>query len=71
MKWFRHEYRDKLTGELVGVEVEPKDDLKPHRSEEECDCIPLCQRRSGVLHLIHNAFDGREIDELNHQERGH
>lgn len=71
MSWLRHTYTDKLTRRIVAVEVEPAADLKPHRSEEDCECVPVCKEVNGVAMLIHNAFDGREFSEPNHQEKGH
>ncbi len=71
MSWIRHEYRDKLSGQLTGVEVEPVGDLKPHVSTQDCECIPSLEGQSGALLLIHSAFDGREHSEPNHKKKGH
>lgn len=71
--WNRIEFKDKLTGEVVGVEVEPVYDIRPHVSDPSCGCIPLYEEEEdGVLRLIHNSFDGRELSELSYNhERGH
>lgn len=70
--WFRHEYHDKLTDDLIAVEVIPDQDVKEHTSSENCDCIPIYRsHRDGVVVLIHNAFDGREYGEKGNRERGH
>ena len=67
--WRRDEYKDKLSGELLAVEVLPIDDLQAHGSSEDCACLPELKHEQGVPMLIHNAFDGRELTEAN--ERGH
>jgi hypothetical protein len=66
MAWLRHEYTDKLTQELLGVEVIPEDDLREHNSTEQCECIPDLKDHYGTLMLIHNSFDGREENERGH-----
>ena len=71
MSWFRHEYRDKRSGELIGVEIEPAADLRPHRSDKDCDCVPWLEREGDTLKLIHNAFDGRESCEPDNKEKGY
>lgn len=69
MSWYRHEYFDSLTEDLLSVEIVPMGDSRAHNSSEECDCIPLLTERDRILTLIHNSFDGRESLEKN--ERGH
>lgn len=58
--WDRITFRDCVTQRIVGIEVEPKDDLKPHVSDEFCECCPMVEQVEGVPMLIHNSFDGRE-----------
>lgn len=66
--WRRDEWRDHLTLELVRVEVTPEGDLQIHISSPDCDCIPELKDQDGVLILVHNSFDGRELQERD--ERG-
>ena len=61
--WRCDNYRDSLSRELLAVEVLPVEDICPHQSNEACTCIPTLSRSNGVLMLVHNAFDGREINE--------
>jgi hypothetical protein len=67
--WRRDVWKDHLTLEVTKIEVTPEEDLKNHVSSPDCDCIPELRDQDGVLMLIHNSFDGREVLEAN--ERGH
>lgn len=68
--WRRDEWRDHLTLELVKIEVTPEEDLGSHISSPDCECIPeLKNTDEGILMLIHNSYDGRELSEV--VERGH
>jgi hypothetical protein len=58
--WDQIIFRDRLTQRVVGIEVEPKNDIKPHISEEMCECCPTLETVEGVPMLVHNSFDGRE-----------
>lgn len=69
--WQRDEYRDRLTGAIVGVEVTPIDDIYPHISEPNCECLPEVAKQGGAMILIHSAFDGRELDEADYKRKGH
>ena len=69
--WYLHKYTDRLTGDLLAIEIEPIDDTRAHCSEKDCECIPTLTTRDGVMALIHNAFDGRESCESGNKERGH
>jgi hypothetical protein len=68
--WEAIRYADKLTRQVTHFEVRPLDDLKPHISDEDCECIPSCYSEDGMMKLIHNAFDGRELFEPGHAEAG-
>jgi hypothetical protein len=67
--WRRDVWKDHLTLEVLKIEVTPENDLTPHISSLDCLCIPEMKDQDGVQMLVHNAFDGREVNE-NH-ERGH
>lgn len=68
--WRMSQYTDPLTQSLIGLELTPLNDLRPHLSSHHCDCIPEIETRNGVRYLTHIAFDGRPFDEAN-PERGH
>lgn len=68
--WKLTQYRDPLTDHLIGQELAPLNDLRPHLSSHNCDCIPEVETRNGMRYLTHIAFDGRPFDEAN-PERGH
>lgn len=59
--WQRDEYRDRLNGQLVAVEIIPVDDLLPHVSNSECACLPETGFQGTAKILVHSAFDGREF----------
>ncbi len=69
--WRRDEYRQR-TGErrITHIEITPESDARSHKSSEDCDCIPVLENENGVAILIHNAFDGREMNERGNAERG-
>lgn len=70
--WRRNQYRDPLTRELLGIEILPVDDLRPHTHSPQCDCIPLSRiNAERVPVLEHASFDGREWDEPNCRHRAH
>jgi hypothetical protein len=58
--WDQITFRDCLTQRVVGIEVEPKNDIGPHISDELCECRPTIEMVEGVPMLIHNSFDDRE-----------
>lgn len=70
MSWRRDNYTDKLTGDLVAVEVVPLDDLRQHVSDENCECLPEFKASNGAPMLVHNAFDGREFSEPDNMVKG-
>jgi hypothetical protein len=69
--WNRDEYRDRLTGAIVAIEITPINDTRPHISEPDCDCLPELSRQGNASLLCHNAFDGREWSEPNWKGQGH
>jgi hypothetical protein len=58
--WDQITFRNGLTQRVLGIEVSPKGDIKPHISDEMCECCPKIETINGVPMLIHNSFDGRE-----------
>jgi hypothetical protein len=58
--WDQITFRNRQTQRIVGIEVVPKDDVKPHISDEFCECCPKVEKTEGVPMLVHNSFDGRE-----------
>lgn len=68
--WRLNQYTDPLTGQVIGQELMPLNDLRAHLSSHNCDCIPEIQTNKGVRYLTHIAFDGRPFDETN-PEKGH
>jgi len=70
-QWESIKYTDKLTAQPVAYEVVPLNDLRRHISSPDCPCIPEFQEDGGFMMLIHNAFDGRELNEPMNQEQGH
>lgn len=66
--WRQDIWKDHLTLEVVRIEVTPEEDLLSHISSLKCDCIPELTDREGIPMLVHNSFDGREIEEAH--ERG-
>lgn len=61
--WQRDEYRDRLSGQLVAVEITPVSDIQPHISAEDCQCLPELGFQGTAKILVHSAFDGREFGE--------
>lgn len=53
-------YTHRVTKQVVGIEVIPENDARPHFSDSPCMCGPRPDITSEVPMLIHNAFDGRE-----------
>lgn len=47
------------------VHVIPLNDLVPHVCDEECPCLPRTEKAGAGIVVIHNAWDLREIEELN------
>ena len=62
-RWTLHQYRDKDTQALVGLEIEPVEDTKAHMDSPDCECIPNVKWERGIPILIHSAFDGRDVNE--------
>jgi len=60
--WRREEWRDNRTNELVAIEVIPENDLQPHISSSDCQCIPIICYPGYIRMTVHNSFDGREND---------
>lgn len=44
------------------IEVIPINDIKEHKDEEDCICIPRTEYDNKLL-IIHNSFDNREANE--------
>ena len=77
-QWRRDEYKDKLTGELLAIEILPVNGARRHKEGEgadECDCIPALKQFKwlcfSVPMLVHNAFDGREFNEADYEATEH
>lgn len=66
--WQRDEYRDRLSGQIVAIEITPLNDVKPHISSSDCQCLPECGYQGNAQMLCHSAFDGRELLE---GQKGH
>lgn len=45
--------------------VLPLNDLKPHTESEHCKCQPQIMENGALI--VHNAWDGREFDEIETQ----
>lgn len=41
----------------------PLNDKEPHTEAETCRCNPKVERANDTTVVIHNAFDGRELQE--------
>lgn len=63
--WQVDTFRDANTGDVLGVEVFPVDDLREHQHNEGCACLPQFKVDNRVMYLTHAAFDGRELNEAN------
>ena len=48
--------------------VTPTNDLKEHRADMSCPCKPV-DTMDGLV--VHNAWDGREFDEIEAEINGH
>lgn len=68
--WFLLDHYDLLdNARAILVEVTPENDIAEHITSEDCECIPRMDVNiEGIPVMIHNSFDGREVDESH--ERG-
>lgn len=42
--------------------ITPINDIKPHKEESTCECLPKVEfGENGDMLIIHNSFDGREL----------
>jgi hypothetical protein len=46
-------------------------DLKPHSENHHCKCLPRIKTIGQSVLVCHNAFDGREFDEITEGIKGH
>lgn len=47
---------------MILQHIIPENDLKPHVSEIFCECMPYMDTEEPTV-IIHNAYDGRELQE--------
>jgi len=45
------------------AEVIPLNDIRAHESSMDCKCIPVIKHKDNFEILVHNAFDGRDVNE--------
>jgi hypothetical protein len=45
------------------INVLPVNDIQPHSHHVLCCCNPKVETVESVFIIIHNAFDGRDLDE--------
>lgn len=47
----------------LDTHITPVDDLREHLESRECWCAPQIDRTGGVVLVIHQSADGRELIE--------
>ena len=56
-----------LSSPSTPVHVMPVDDLMPHRFGMNCECRPRLDCENGSAVVIHTSYDGREMQEKEHE----
>ena len=45
------------------IHIVPLNDLKEHEESSTCECCPSVEFENGEMIVVHNSFDGRELNE--------
>ena len=45
------------------IHIIPINDLKQHKELTTCECCPSVQFENGEMIIVHNSYDGRELNE--------
>lgn len=49
----------------MALHIIPINDLKEHKELTTCECCPSVKFENGEMIIVHNSFDGRELNEQN------
>lgn len=47
----------------MSIHITPVNDLEEHDQSSTCKCLPSVEFVNGEMIIIHNSFDGRELNE--------
>ena len=53
----------------MALHIIPIKDIQEHEESTTCNCYPSVEFENGEMIIIHNSYDGRELNENNNYEK--